>query len=116
MIVNAELVEYLERAVRALDVDAHALADAARVSARCTECGDVVEDAWLDETHIVHVATAAHATGERVTVLVGCEGYWVIDPNVLGLERQSWEPAGTRFDEDDEADGITLSARRPADR
>jgi len=26
------------------------------------------------------------------TVVVGCEGYWVINPNVVGIPNPNWQP------------------------
>jgi hypothetical protein len=31
-----------------------------------------------------------HTVDVNGFVLVGCEGYWVVDPNVLGLDRPNW--------------------------
>jgi hypothetical protein len=56
-----------------------------RLTIRCPECGDHRGDDSLtydfDEVHLVH----------RGWVVIGCEGYLVIDPQALGLDRGNWQ-------------------------
>ena len=47
----------------------------------CPECGHVPE-----REEGIHVVVGAAA------VVIGCEGYWVINPNVVGIPRPSWQP------------------------
>ncbi len=49
----------------------------------CPECG--VEPAGTDEA-------SAHALTEDGHVVIGCEGYWVIDPAAVGLDPGGWKP------------------------
>jgi hypothetical protein len=46
----------------------------------CPECGKVPEAD--DGIHVV-LGTA---------VVIGCEGYWVINPNAVGIPRPNWQP------------------------
>lgn len=58
----------------------------------CPECGDEPPDepSTGDDWHVTD--TAGH-------VLIGCDGYWVVDPNAVGLTDPAWSavfdgPAG----------------------
>jgi hypothetical protein len=48
---------------------------------RCTECGQYgVED------------PSSHALGSDGAVLIGCGGYWQVNPNVLpGFDKPNWQ-------------------------
>jgi hypothetical protein len=46
----------------------------------CPECGQLPEPE--DGIHIVLGAA----------VVIGCEGYWVINPNVIGIPSPNWQP------------------------
>ena len=46
----------------------------------CPECNEIPEQE--DGIHIVLGAV----------VVIGCEGYWVINPNVVGIHRPNWQP------------------------
>jgi len=46
----------------------------------CPECGQVPEAA--DGIHVVLGAA----------VVIGCEGYWVINPNAVGIPKPNWQP------------------------
>ena len=50
------------------------------VSPICPECGQIPEPG--DDGHVVLGAIVA----------IGCEGYWVINPNVVGIHRPTWQP------------------------
>jgi hypothetical protein len=50
----------------------------------CPECNDVVTDPRGDEHHV-----AIEVDG-HVFVIVGCEGYWVVDPNLVGIPSDTW--------------------------
>jgi hypothetical protein len=50
------------------------------LSPTCPECG-----------HCARPDDGAHITlGDAV--VVGCEGYWVINPNTIGIPRPQWQP------------------------
>lgn len=49
----------------------------------CPECGEEIsEENGNEESHILFWGN----------VLIGCEGYWVIDPNSLKINSPNWEP------------------------
>ncbi len=53
----------------------------------CPECG---EQQTTGENHAVIVR---EEDGLAVLVLaIGCEGYWVIDPALVGLNAPDWQP------------------------
>lgn len=53
---------------------------------RCSECGEVVN---IFATHHVVVADGQDGTGAYV--VIGCEGYWLINPNVVGVKNIDWQ-------------------------
>lgn len=46
---------------------------------RCPECGEVPEDQGI----------GLHRVYEGV-VIIGCEGYWVFDPEMVGMGTGNW--------------------------
>jgi hypothetical protein len=56
----------------------------------CPECRQDAEDIRHDADHIV--------IGQKIEaetlyyVIIGCEGYWTVDPKKVGLKRGNWEP------------------------
>jgi hypothetical protein len=50
------------------------------LSPLCPECNQIPEPE--DGIHIVLGAA----------VVIGCEGYWVINPNVVGIAKPNWQP------------------------
>lgn len=48
---------------------------------KCPECAEVVDEALDPATHTVMDGY----------VIVGCEGYFVVDPELVGLPRGNWE-------------------------
>jgi hypothetical protein len=53
----------------------------------CPECGHLVADD-RDRDHVV-----IDVPGVGPVVVVGCEGYFVIDPNAVGIDAPDWQPA-----------------------
>jgi hypothetical protein len=51
----------------------------------CPECGDHVDDI-TDTEHVV-----VTLTGDVTAIVVGCEGYFVIDPNLVGIDSDTWQ-------------------------
>lgn len=49
----------------------------ARIDTRCPECESPDDGNGLHATY-------------RGFILVGCEGYWVINPNLLGFDKPLW--------------------------
>lgn len=76
------------------DVDAYVLAvrdslNFGRLAARdlrttCPECG-------VEPSEVPEVASDHRLAGPYV--VVGCEGYYVVNPNLVGIPSPGWEPA-----------------------
>lgn len=49
----------------------------------CPECGSA-DATYCDGDHTFDLT-------DRV-LLIGCEGYWTVDPNMLGLDCPGWQP------------------------
>ena len=61
------------------------------LTTRCPECGTRFHDldeAYEDSEHIIMTTTS-----DTMAVLVGCEGYFVVDPNGVGIPSPNWTPA-----------------------
>jgi hypothetical protein len=69
---------YLAAVIRALM--RHDTTVQPHLSPICPECDEVPEPE--DGLHVVLGAA----------VVIGCEGYWVIDPNLVGIHRPTWQP------------------------
>lgn len=58
----------------------------------CPECGvdltEVMPTPHPDDPHVY--ASVAKPDGKIDFILVACEGYWVIDPNVVGIHNPNW--------------------------
>jgi hypothetical protein len=72
------LTEYLAAVMRAMMRSDTRVAP--YLSPICPECGQLAGPE--DGVHIVLGAV----------VVVGCEGYWVINPNVVGIPSPNWQP------------------------
>lgn len=75
---DGEYAAYVTAVMRALNGRDPALDP--YLSRTCPECGQV--PARDDNDHVV--------VGE--TVIVGCEGYWIVNPKVVGIHRPNWQP------------------------
>jgi hypothetical protein len=73
-----ERTAYLAAVIRALIRRDPALEP--YLSPICSECGQIPEP--QDGDHVVLGAA----------VVIGCEGYWLINPNVVGIHRPNWQP------------------------
>lgn len=60
--------------------------DALPLTARCPECDQPVGDD-VDTAHVM-----MRRTDGRAVVVIGCEGYWLADPTLVGLPRGQWQP------------------------
>jgi hypothetical protein len=106
MLLTSPLAAYLTRAAEALEnaETRAALLDAyPHLGDECTECGTVI-DRWDEQGGHVLFETA-----ERdVIVVVGCEGYWMVNPNELGIPAPDWDDASVYGGptEDEVLDGI----------
>lgn len=91
MIISADTAMYIACAAS----NWHALPPAEfdhQVTDRCPECDDVPSPLNPDDGHIVlDVQDHPRAGQLEQVVLVGCEGYWMINPNRIGMgNRPEW--------------------------
>lgn len=81
MLINNERARYMLAVVEKWEsggMPADALTD------RCPECNKVADS--FDREHIV----LDRGNGVPVAVVIGCEDYWVIDPNLVGMPSDTW--------------------------
>jgi hypothetical protein len=82
MIVDTKTARYLMMVCVALDTNT--LHPDARRTTTCPECNETVTA--FDTDHVVW-------TGGRIgtcVLVIGCEGYWVINPNLVGIDSPNW--------------------------
>lgn len=62
----------------------------------CPECTGTIlpADFAAQRDHLVWVSQA----GDEVVVIIGCEGYWVVDPALVGIDSPNWQPADAGFE------------------
>lgn len=85
MLVTLELATYLDRATRAINEGKIEIP----LTNRCQECGEKIDTyhgAAGDDPHLV-----MQTTSDTYAVLVGCEGYWQINPALIGLPPGQWQ-------------------------
>lgn len=88
-------MQYAAGAQAALHMD---LIPSQYLTTTCPECGDEVTN---DITaHVVIIDRE-----ETQFVIVGCEGYWVINPEIIGMDREGWSD-WTAGDEMDRVTGV----------
>lgn len=90
MLANAELINYLTRVVNALDTNT--LHPDARRTDVCPECEEQVRFVH-DSSHVVWTRSPKYVKPNALTeiiLIVACEGYWVIDPNLVGIDSPNW--------------------------
>lgn len=68
------------------------LIDPSQLTSVCPECGDQMVIGATDE-HVVMIDSE-----ETEFVLIACEGYWVMDPRIIGWDRENWQPNGALGD------------------
>lgn len=80
----------------------------------CTECDTELWTPDDFEGHVVWQDTDAITLADldyNPVIIIGCEGYWFIDPNMVGIPSDTWTPVNTWLDwaemhyDDDHADG-----------
>lgn len=96
-IINLNLTEYMGPADRRSHIMAYvALVDIALtegrinppLTTRCQECDSDFAD--LDEAHEDDEHIIIATTSDTTAVVVGCEGYFQVDPNLVGLDASNW--------------------------
>ena len=63
----------------------------------CPECGvdfADADDAHNDDLHIIMASTI-----DTFAVVVGCEGYFVVNPNLVGIDAPNWSDGTALGDE-----------------
>ena len=106
IIVNHNLTEYMgpeSSYPRILDYT-EAVADAiitgklsGPFTTTCPECGSDFADsdeAYEDTEHIIVTLTS-----DTFAVIVGCEGYFVVNPNLVGFDSPNWSNESALGDE-----------------
>jgi hypothetical protein len=95
MIVNMNLTEYMGPDADRIQAFAEKVDTAIAAgklsgpfSSRCSECGDRFADAdeaYADENHII-----VSITSDTFAVVVACEGYYMVNPNLVGIDSPMW--------------------------
>ena len=59
----------------------------------CPDCGEWI--ATVDGDHVTVLAPfdGASKSASKLAVVIGCEGYWTINPELVGLPHGNWQPA-----------------------
>lgn len=88
MLLTAELTRYLTAAHQ--EIVFRGNPNSIPTTSTCPECGadfDSRVDAMSDNdgAHVV-----LELSGDVFAVIVGCEGYWVVNPNLLGIHSPNW--------------------------
>jgi hypothetical protein len=83
VILTHDLMQYL--AAVEMEIQFRGNPDSIATTDRCPECGERVDD--IDTEHVV-----LELSSDVYAVIVGCEGYWVINPALVGLTVPSWQP------------------------
>jgi hypothetical protein len=60
---------------------------------KCPECDQEIAN-WDDATRDTHIVIKQKIGDTKLYYcVVGCEGYWIVDPRTLGFERGNWSPS-----------------------
>lgn len=88
MIIDAKRASYLQAAVKA--VEEGSVPDV-YLTATCTECGE--EQYYDDGSHVLLVQTGPEdlPQSDGFIVLIGCEGYLLLNPNWFGIDAPNWQ-------------------------
>lgn len=85
MLITMELATYLDRAVKAIEAGRSEIP----LTNTCPECGEKV-DTYLDAVDQANPHMVMQVTSDNFAILVGCEGYWMVNPATLGLDGRGW--------------------------
>jgi hypothetical protein len=90
MLVTHDLVRYVTAAHEALVIRGNP--NSVATTSTCPECGSEFDsrvDAMSDNdgAHLI-----LELSGDVFAVIVGCEGYWVINPALIGIPADNWQP------------------------
>lgn len=78
--INSEALQYIERIEQAIEQGRTGVCQS--LTRVCPEC-ELEVDAMIDEHEWEHGMIGPW-------VIVGCEGYYVIDPNLVGIDSPNW--------------------------
>lgn len=100
MIINEDAALYVYKVVTAISAGKLALPPG---SDRCPECNDEI-DPLSSGDHVVTMWSENRdgSSPEHLTVIIACEGYWCIDPNLVGIESKTWMGPDAELLVDDE--------------
>lgn len=94
IILEPRLLEYATRAytlLRDTGAEELGLGDSPNI---CKDCDEAVRALSSDDGHIVYVenwgTSDVPSDLDNPIVIVGCEGYWHIDPNLVGIPSEDW--------------------------
>jgi hypothetical protein len=93
IILTPELLEYATRTfslIRDTGTEELGLGDSPQI---CKDCDEAVEPLSSSDGHIIYVegwGTDSPSDLDNPVVIVGCEGYWHIDPNLVGIPSENW--------------------------
>lgn len=88
MNINVETADYVYRVVNAI-ADGTITGPNLGIGNWCPECDDVIDATYDDNGHIM----TRTPDGLTDVVIVGCERYWAIDPNLVGIVSPNWTDA-----------------------
>ena len=91
MLISRETADYVAKCTWAIDLGKGDIP----LTDTCPECEEKV-DTWEKATwHDDHIVYAT--TSDTYAILVGCEGYWVINPTLVGLPLGEWHDADGNY-------------------
>lgn len=88
MNIDVRTADYINRVVNAI-ADGTITTDELPIGNWCPECDDVIDATYDDNGHIM----TRTPDGLTDVVIIGCERYWVIDPNMVGIVSPNWTDA-----------------------
>lgn len=84
MELTVKRAEYLLRVAKAAQGGSLPLD---RTSDGCQECGYQINE-WTPDQRAEHIYAKL---GDEEFMVIGCEGYWFVDPTLVGLPRENWQ-------------------------
>jgi len=84
VIIDLKTADYLTKVIAEIEAGKGTIS----LVSICPECGETIDDfltAAAGDGHLVYKVTS-----DSFAILIGCEGYWVTDPGLVGLERKGW--------------------------
>lgn len=87
MIVRAEDAAYIQAVIAALTTTG--TLPVSELTSVCPECSEE-QTRWYSDAHLV-VLDDDEDPDAAVVVVIGCEGYRVINPNLVGIDAPNWQ-------------------------